>query len=88
MDNPESQTQDTERRPASKTKNKNKTQKTNKKNQFDYLIARFLAFCVVFRRSLFVILAIVLLSVLLRFTTSDYPFSILDLRLLITPLVS
>ena len=51
-------------------------------------VARFLAFCVVFRRSLFVILATVLFSVLLRFTASDYPFSILDLRLLITPLVS
>ena len=28
------------------------------------------------------------LSVLLRFTVSDYPFGTLDLRLLITPLVS
>jgi hypothetical protein len=30
----------------------------------------------------------IVLSVLIRFTASDYPCGILDLRLLITPLVS
>jgi len=42
-----------------------------------------------FCRSLFVrFLLAVVFSVLLRFTASDYSFGILDLRLLITPLVS
>ena len=47
-----------------------------------------LDFCVVFCRSLLVFLffslLVIVLSVL-RFTASDYPFGILDLRLLITP---
>jgi hypothetical protein len=30
----------------------------------------------------------IVLSVLLRYTDSDYPFGILDIRILITPLVS
>jgi hypothetical protein len=55
-----------------------------------------LVFCVVFCPFVLFLVAIVL-SVLLRFTASDYPFGILwplyclsffDLRLLITPLVS
>jgi hypothetical protein len=54
-----------------------------------------LVFCVVFCSFVLFLLTIVL-SVLLRFTASDYPFGILwplcclsfDLRLLITPLVS
>ena len=59
-------------------------------------VARSLVFCVMFCWSLFTLLTIVL-SVLLRFTASDYPFGILwplyclffyDLRLLITSLVS
>jgi hypothetical protein len=41
-------------------------------------VARSLVFCVVFCRSLFVLLAIVL-SVLLRFTDSDYPIGIFQL---------
>ena len=44
-------------------------------------VVRSLVFCVVFCRSLFVILSFfllaILLSVLLRFKTSDYPFGIL-----------
>jgi hypothetical protein len=59
-------------------------------------VARFLVFYFMFCRSLFVLLAIVFPSIYdiclllwyLRFTTSDYSFSILDLRHLITPLVS
>ena len=64
-------------------------------------IARSLVFCVVFCRSLFVLfffLSLYFVCTLiydfwlplwyLRFTTSDYPFDILDLRLLITPLIS
>jgi hypothetical protein len=42
-------------------------------------IARFLVFYVVFCRSLFVLLVIVL-SVLFRFTASDYPFGIFQLQ--------
>ena len=55
-------------------------------------VARPLIFCLVFCRSLFVILFF--LSWLLRclsffwFMDSDYPFGILDLQILITPLVS
>jgi len=41
-------------------------------------VARSLVFRVMFCRSLFVLLSVVL-SVLLRFTTSDYPFSIFKL---------
>ena len=48
-------------------------------------VARSLVFCVMFCRSF---LLVIVLSILLRFTASDYPFGILDLRLLITPLVS
>ena len=48
-------------------------------------VARSAFFCVVFCRLLFMT---IVLSILLRFTTSDYPFGILDLRLLITPLAS
>jgi hypothetical protein len=60
-------------------------------------VARFLDLYVMFCRSLFFLLAIVFFFDLrllitslwyLRFTASDYPFGILDLRLLITPLVS
>jgi len=51
-----------------------------------------LVLCIVFCRSLFVpfvlFLMAIVLYVLLRFTASDYPFGILDSRLLITPLVS
>jgi hypothetical protein len=42
--------------------------------------ARYLAFCVMFCRSLFVLFRLVIvLSVLLRFTASDYPFDIFKL---------
>ena len=34
------------------------------------------------------LLLAIVLSVLLRYTDSDYPFGILDIRILITPLVS
>ena len=46
-----------------------------------------LVLCVMFCRSLFVLLSFlaIMLSVLRRFTASDYPFGIFDLRLLITP---
>jgi uncharacterized membrane protein len=43
-------------------------------------VTQSLALCVMFCRSLFVLLAIVL-SVLLRFTDSDYPFGIFKLFL-------
>jgi hypothetical protein len=43
-------------------------------------IAQSLVFCVVFCRSLFVLLAIALYA-LLRFTVSDYPFGIFKLIL-------
>ena len=49
-------------------------------------------FCVLFCRSLFVLLSFFIWSLCCfayrRFTTSDYLFGILDLRLLITPLLS
>jgi hypothetical protein len=46
-------------------------------------------FCVVFCRSLFVlILLAIVLSILLRFKDSDYPFGIFDLRILIISLES
>ena len=62
----------------------------------------FLVLCVMFCRSLFVLLSFFCHYVVcpssiygfwlplwyLRFTDSDYPFGILDLRILITPLVS
>ena len=52
-------------------------------------VAQSLVFYVVFCRSLFVLfLLVIVLSVLLRFTASNYMFGILDLRLLITYLVS
>ena len=52
-------------------------------------VARSLVDCVMFCRSLFVLfLLAIVLSVLLRFTPFDYPFGILDLHRLITPLVS
>jgi len=41
-------------------------------------VSRSLVFCVVFCRSLFVLLA-TMFSVLLRFTASDYPFNIFKL---------
>ena len=47
------------------------------------------SFMCMFCRSLFVLfLLAIVLSVFLRFTDSDYPFGILDLQILITPLVS
>jgi hypothetical protein len=48
-------------------------------------VARSLVFGVMFCRSF---LLVIVLSILLRFTAFDYPFGILDLRLLITFLVS
>jgi len=49
----------------------------------------FFVFCVCFvDRCLSFFLLATVLSVLLRFTESDYPIGILDLRNLITPLVS
>ena len=63
-----------------------------------FRVARSLVFCGVFCRSLFVLFPLaIVLSVLLRFTDSDYTFGIFwplcclsffDLRILITPLVS
>jgi hypothetical protein len=45
-------------------------------------VARSLVFCVMFRRSLFVLfLLYIVLSVLVRFTASDYPFGIFKLFL-------
>jgi len=45
-------------------------------------VTRSLVFCVVFCRSLFVLfLLAIVLSVLLRFTDSDYPFGISKLSL-------
>jgi hypothetical protein len=45
-------------------------------------VARSLAFCIVFCRSLFVVfLLAIVLSVFLRFTAADYPFAILKLFL-------
>ena len=60
----------------------------------DVRVVRSLRLCVMFLYCclsfwllwLSVLLAVVLSD--LRFTASDYPFGILDLRLLITPLVS
>ena len=51
-------------------------------------VARSLVFYVVFCRLLFVLFLLTIVLYVLRFTASDYPFGILDLRLLITPLVS
>ena len=45
-----------------------------------------LVLCVVFNKSLFVLFLLIIVLSVLRFTPSDYPFSILDLPLQITPL--
>jgi hypothetical protein len=51
-------------------------------------VAQSLVYCVVFCRSLFVSFLLVIVLSVLRLKASDYPFGILDLRLLIIPLVS
>ena len=52
-------------------------------------VARYLVFCAVFCRSLFVLyLLAIVLSVLLRFTTAGYPFSIDILYLLLKATLS
>ena len=51
-------------------------------------VARPLVFCVVLCGSLFVLFLLAIVLSVLRFTDSDYPFGILDLRIRITPLVS
>ena len=55
-------------------------------------VTRSLVLYVMFCRSLFVLLSFfllaIMLSIFLWFTDSNYPFGILDLQILITPLVS
>jgi hypothetical protein len=51
-------------------------------------VAQSLVFCVVFCTSLFVFFLLAIVLSVLRFTADDYLFGILDLRLMITYLVS